>query len=36
MFIFLILLNICFFWMPFLKICLPIPVPAQKPKGPTP
>jgi hypothetical protein len=36
MFIFLILLNIVFFWMPFLKICLPIPVPATKPKGPTP
>jgi hypothetical protein len=25
LFIFLVLLNIVFFWMPFLKICLPIP-----------
>jgi hypothetical protein len=25
MFIFLILLNIVFWWLPFLKICLPIP-----------
>jgi hypothetical protein len=36
MFIFLILLNIVFFWMPFLKICFPIPVPAQSQKGPSP
>jgi hypothetical protein len=27
MFIFLILLNIVFWWLPFLKICLPIPKP---------
>ena len=27
MFIFLILLNIIFWWLPFLKICLPIPKP---------
>jgi hypothetical protein len=30
MFIFLILLNIVFWWLPFLKICFPIPVPKQE------
>lgn len=30
MFIFLILLNLVFWWMPFLKICIPIPVPRKK------
>lgn len=30
MFIFLILLNIVFWWLPFLKICIPIPVPRKK------
>ena len=25
LFIFVILLNIVFFWMPFLKICFPLP-----------
>jgi hypothetical protein len=30
MFIFLILFNIIFWWLPFLKICFPIP---RKPRG---
>jgi hypothetical protein len=30
MFIFLILLNLIFWWLPFLKICFPIPVPKQE------
>jgi hypothetical protein len=30
LFIFLILLNIAFFWLPFIKICLPIPLKAKK------
>lgn len=36
MFIFLLLLNFVFWWMAFLKICFPVPVPAQSNKGPTP
>ena len=36
MFIFLLLLNFVFFWMPFLKICFPVPVPAKTPTGPSP
>ena len=36
MFIFLILLNIVFWWLPFLKICFPIPVRPSTPAGPTP
>lgn len=35
MFIFLILLNIVFWWLPFLKICFPVPIPPAQPKGPT-
>jgi hypothetical protein len=35
-FIFLLLLNIIFWWLPFIKICFPVPVPASQPKGPTP
>jgi len=31
--IFLILLNIVFFWLPFIKICIPFPVPAPSPAG---
>ena len=34
MFMFLIAFNIIFWWMAFLKICFPIPVPASKPKNP--
>ena len=36
MFIFLILLNIVFWWLPFLKICFPVPMPASTTKGPKP
>lgn len=36
MFIFLILLNIVFWWLPFLKVCFPVPVRPGNPKGPTP
>ena len=36
MFIFLILLNIVFWWLPFLKVCFPVPVKPGNPKGPTP
>ena len=36
MFIFLILLNIIFWWLPFLKICFPIPVKPTSSPGPTP
>ena len=36
MFIFLILLNIVFWWLPFLKICFPVPIPPSTPKAPTP
>lgn len=36
MFIFLILLNFIFWWLPFLKICFPIPVPEKTPTGPSP
>jgi hypothetical protein len=36
MFIFLIAFNIIFWWMAFIKICFPIPVPTSKPKHPAP
>lgn len=36
MFVFLLLLNFVFWWLPFLKICFPIPVPVRTPKGPQP
>jgi len=36
MFMFLILLNIVFWWLPFLKICFPVPVPPQQPQAPAP
>jgi hypothetical protein len=32
--IFLSLLNIIFFWLPFIKICIPIPVPSAPDEGP--
>jgi hypothetical protein len=31
--IFLGLLNIIFFWLPFIKICIPFPIPAPSPAG---
>jgi hypothetical protein len=34
MFLFAISFNIIFWWMAFLRICFPIPVPSQHPKGP--
>jgi hypothetical protein len=30
LFVFLIVLNLAFFWLPFIKICLPIPLKAKK------
>lgn len=36
MFVFLLLLNFVFWWMAFLKICIPIPVPESPQQGPTP
>jgi hypothetical protein len=30
LFIFIILLNIVFWWLPFFKICFPIPIPAKE------
>jgi hypothetical protein len=34
--IFLMLLNIVFFWLPFIKICIPFPMPASAGDDPTP
>ena len=34
MFLFAISFNIIFWWMAFLRICFPIPVPSQQSKGP--
>lgn len=31
--IFIALLNIVFFWLPFIKICIPFPIPAPSPAG---
>jgi hypothetical protein len=31
--IFLMLLNIVFFWLPFIKICIPFPIPAPSSGG---
>jgi hypothetical protein len=36
MFLFVIAFNIIFWWMAFIKICFPIPVPASQPKNPSP
>lgn len=36
MFVVLLLLNFVFWWLPFLKICFPIPVPPRSSAGPTP
>jgi hypothetical protein len=36
MFLFVIAFNIIFWWMAFIKICFPIPVPASKPTNPSP
>ena len=36
MFIFLIAFNFIFWWLAYLKICFPIPVPKSKPKHPAP
>jgi hypothetical protein len=35
-FVFLIVLNFVFWWMAFIKICFPIPVPRSKPGNPAP
>jgi hypothetical protein len=31
--LFLIVLNLVFFWLPFVKICIPIPGPAKSSQG---
>ena len=36
MFLFAISFNIMFWWLAFIKICFPIPVPASKPPNPAP
>ena len=36
MFLFAISFNIMFWWLAFIKICFPIPVPASKPNNPAP
>ena len=36
MFLFVISFNIIFWWMAFIKICFPIPVPASQPENPSP
>jgi hypothetical protein len=36
MFLFAISFNIMFWWLAFIKICFPIPVPASKPQNPAP
>lgn len=36
MFLFLLMLNFVFWWMAFLKICIPIPVPEKSQQGPQP
>jgi hypothetical protein len=36
MFLFALSFNIIFWWMAFLRICFPIPVPASKPTNPSP
>lgn len=36
MFLFVISFNIIFWWMAFIKICFPVPVPASKPTNPSP
>lgn len=36
MFLFLISFNIIFWWLPFIKICFPVPVPASEPDNPAP
>ena len=36
MFLFVIAFNIIFWWIPFIKICFPIPAPASQPKNPSP
>jgi hypothetical protein len=33
--IFLTLLNLCFFWLPFIKICIPFPLPSPSNSGDT-
>lgn len=36
MFLFALSFNIIFWWMAFLRICFPVPVPASQPKNPSP
>jgi hypothetical protein len=31
LFLFLALLNLVFFWLPFVRICLPVPIKARQP-----